>query len=175
METAAPTKSLIVATDRRGVIGRDGQLPWRLASDLRRFKQLTMHHCMIMGRKTFESIGRALPGRTSIVLSRKKPQLPEGVLHAHSLEEAWRLCGEDDQPFVIGGGEIYALALPEIDCIHRTLVDAEVDGDVRFPELDPQQWVVTEHQHIAAGDRDQYPTRYEVLRRAGVGGQQETR
>ena len=99
--------SLIVAASDNDVIGRDGQLPWRLSADLRRFKRLTMGHHLIMGRKTFESIGRPLPGRTTIVLSRQADFAPAGIVVAHSPEEVIKLVAADPEPFVVGGAEIY--------------------------------------------------------------------
>lgn len=157
--------SLIVAMDERGVIGRDGALPWRLSSDLRRFKRLTMGHHLLMGRKTWDSIGRPLPGRTSIVLSRGEPDLPAGVLHARELAEALELAGEDDEPFVIGGAQIYRLALPLAARIYLTDVLAKVDGDVRFPMLDAADWDEVSCERLPVSDRDEHPHRFRVLER----------
>ncbi|MFM7738727.1 MAG: dihydrofolate reductase, partial [Planctomycetota bacterium] len=114
--------SLIVAASDNDVIGREGQLPWRLSADLRRFKRLTMGHHLIMGRKTFESIGRPLPGRTTIVLSRQRDYAPAGVVVAHSPEEVLKLVAADSEPFVVGGAEIYRLLLPWVGKIYLTRV-----------------------------------------------------
>ena len=154
--------AMIVAMDRNGVIGRDGDLPWRLSSDLRRFKQLTMGHHLLMGRVTWDSLGRPLPGRTSIVVSRQSPDLPEGVLLAHSLEEAIELSSGDELPFVIGGAQIYALALPLASRIYVTRVMAEVQGDTYFPEWDRTQWRLVEEEDCPATDRDDHEHRFEL-------------
>src|SRR5437879_3602599 len=113
--------SLIVAMTRSGVIGRGGQLPWKLSADLKRFKSLTMGHHLIMGRKTFESLGRVLPGRVSIMLTRHdRNGLPSGVLKAHGLLEAIELAGGDNEPFVIGGGKIFEQAIPRAHRLYVT-------------------------------------------------------
>lgn len=159
--------SLIVAQTPQRVIGNAGGLPWRLSSDLKRFKSLTMGHHLIMGRKTYDSIGRPLPGRTSIVLSRHT--LPEGtaagVLHAFTLEEALKLAAGDDEAFVIGGGEIYRQALPRVERLYLTEVEASVDGDTLFPELDMSQWRQSHAEFCPATEKDQFPHRYYVYDR----------
>ncbi|MBI3318945.1 MAG: dihydrofolate reductase [Candidatus Omnitrophica bacterium] len=133
------TVSLIVAVSRNGVIGNEGKLPWRLPADLKRFKQLTMGHPIIMGRKTFESIGKPLPGRTNIVITRQKNLQACGALVAHSLEEALRLCEKEQEAFVIGGASIYPEALGQADRIYLTEVHADFEGDARF-QLDRAGW-----------------------------------
>jgi dihydrofolate reductase len=151
------TLSLIVAMTRSGVIGRGGTLPWKLSADLKRFKALTMGHAILMGRKTYESLGRPLPGRTSIVITRQlgfRP--PPEVLVAHSLHEALHRASPDDRPFVIGGGEIYAQALPQIADLYVTWVEAEIDGDTRFPEIDWRQWREATCERHSADARNQY-------------------
>src|SRR5688572_7162142 len=141
---------LVAAIARNGVIGRNGQLPWHLPDDLRHFKALTLGHPVLMGRRTFESIGRALPGRTSIVVSRtlREAPMPDVVLVA-SLEDAVRRAGELDQvAFVIGGAVLYAAALPHARVMHLTEVDADVEGDAFFPSFDRTDWkLVREVQH----------------------------
>lgn len=131
---------VVVAVGRGGCIGKAGTLPWRVPEDLKRFKALTMGHAMIMGRKTFDSIGRALPGRRSLVITRGEPSLPEGVERCGSLGEAIdRARQTDPEPRIIGGGEIYAAALPLATHVHLTRVDVEVEGcDAFFPELDDE-------------------------------------
>lgn len=158
--------SLIVAVARNGVIGRDGGMPWRQSADLQRFKQLTMGHHLIMGRKTFASLGRALPGRRSIVLSQQADlPLPPGVLLASSLEAALQLCAGDVEPFIIGGGEIYRLALPLVQRIYLTRIDAEVPGDTVFSELAAADWrLVREEQH-AADAKNQFAYAFRTLER----------
>lgn len=137
--------SIIVAAAENGVIGKDNQLLWRLPDDLKRFKQLTLNHPMIMGRKTFESIGKPLPGRTSIVISRNKAFAVEGVLVCDSVEtaldEAKKL--ESDEVFIIGGGEIYRQAQSLADRIYLTAVHAQPDGDTFFEIENPDAWVAT--------------------------------
>jgi dihydrofolate reductase len=157
--------SLIVAVAKNGVIGRQGGLPWRLSSDLRRFKQLTMGHHLIMGRKTFESIGRALPGRTTIVLTRDGGSIPDGVTAAHSIDDALRACAGDDEAFIVGGAEIYRQTLPIADRIYLTEVEAEVDGDAWFPEFDRSAWQVVREQRLPAGQRDDYETTFRIFDR----------
>lgn len=159
--------SLVVALDKDGGIGWRGRLPWRLSSDLKRFKALTMGHHLIMGRKTFESIGKPLPGRTSIVLTRNPHYHPEGALTAPSLEEALALAHSRDESeaFVIGGGQIFRLALPLAERIYLTQVHAQVQADTFFPRLDPADWVEVEAETLDAGVKDQYPATFKVLER----------
>ncbi len=143
--------AVIAAVADNGIIGRENGLPWHISADLRRFKRLTMGHHLIMGRKTFESLRRALPGRTTIVISRGRPDLPPGVLLAGSLEEALEMArrGNDDEAVVAGGGEIYRLALPLADRLYLTRVRGEIEGDVRFPNFDPSDWrLICEEEHL---------------------------
>ncbi len=134
--------SIIVAVGENGVIGRDNRLPWRISGDLKRFKALTMRHHLLMGRKTFESIGKALPGRTTIVLSRGTPELPEGVVHAESLDRAVDLARSagETEAFVAGGAAVFAEALPRADTLYLTRVAATVAGDTYFPDWDRDAW-----------------------------------
>jgi dihydrofolate reductase len=148
--------SLIVAMSENRVIGRNGGLPWRLAADLRRFRRLTMGHPLLMGRKTFESIGRVLPGRTSVVITRQDDYTTAGAVVAHSLEQARLLTSDDDQVFVIGGAEIYRLALPVADRICLTLIHAQVAGDTFFPELSPGDWQLTETIRHPRDEQNEY-------------------
>ena len=135
-----PILSIIVAMAKNRVIGRDNQLPWHLPADLRHFKQTTMGHPIIMGRKTYESIGRPLPGRQNIVITRNPDFQAEGCLVVHSLQEALAAVPEAEEVFIIGGASLYREALPLADRIYLTLVDAEVEGDTFFPELDASEW-----------------------------------
>ncbi len=150
-------KSLIVAMSNNRVIGRDGRLPWHLGDDLRRFKQLTMGHTIVMGRKTFESIGRPLPGRTSIVVTRQPDYHPRGVIVAASLHEAARLAAGGTELFYIGGGEIYRQVLPQVERIYMTRVHAQIAGDTVFPELAPGQWRLIEQTDHAADEKNDFP------------------
>nr|AIA17454.1 Dihydrofolate reductase [uncultured bacterium] len=140
-------------------------MPWRLSADLQRFKKLTMGHAIIMGRKTFESIGRALPGRTSIVITRQPNYRVDGVLTARNLFESLRLCGNADQAFVIGGGEIYSQALPLADRLYLTAVDAEVEGDTYFPPWDEQQWRMVEETTHPCDAKNSFAMRFQIYDR----------
>jgi dihydrofolate reductase len=137
---------LIAAVARNGVIGRDGGMPWHLSDDLRRFKQLTLGHPVLMGRRTWESLGRALPGRRNIVVSRQPHWHAAGAEHASSLDDALRLVADAPQAFVIGGAQLYADALPRADVLELTEIDADVDGDTRFPPWDRSRFVQTARQ-----------------------------
>jgi dihydrofolate reductase len=127
--------SLIVAVTRNGVIGREGKIPWHLPQDLRRFRDLTHGHPIIMGRKTFQGIGHPLPGRKNIIITRQKEFHADGCLLAGSLDEALLLASGADEVFVCGGGEIYRQALPLARRIYVTELDLEVTGDTSFPPL----------------------------------------
>lgn len=138
--------SLIVAHDLNRGIGKDQQIPWYLPNDLQYFKKQTLGHHLLMGRKTFESIGKPLPGRTSIVLSRDSDlSLPEGVIWADTLEKALVVAkkAHESELFVIGGGEIYRLTLPLADKIYLTLVETQSESDTFFPHLVPENWETT--------------------------------
>ena len=141
-----PRLCLVVAMARNRVIGRDSDLPWRISADLKHFKAVTMGKPMIMGRRTFASIGRPLPGRTSIVVTRRRDFQADGVLVAHDIAGAWRLAAgiavRDgvDEIMVVGGGEIYALALPDADRIYLTEVQDSPAGNVTFPCFDRTRW-----------------------------------
>jgi dihydrofolate reductase len=141
-----PEIVLIAAVGRNGVIGRDNGMPWRLPTDFKHFKKLTMGRPMVMGRKTFQSIGRPLPGRTSIVISRDPGYAAEGVLTASSLDAALMLAGaiaerdEVGEIFVVGGGQVYEEALPLAARVELTEVDLAPEGDTVFPVLDPRAW-----------------------------------
>jgi dihydrofolate reductase len=135
-----PRVSLIAAVAANGVIGRDGRLPWHLPEDLKRFKALTMGHAIVMGRKTFDSIGRLLPGRRTIIVTRQRGYRADGATIVHSFEAALNAARTDSEVFVIGGGEIYAAALPHADRLHMTEIALDPDGDARFPAIDPSRW-----------------------------------
>ena len=124
--------NMIVATSKNNQIGIDNKLPWHISEDLRYFKEVTKGHTVLMGRKTFESIGRPLPNRENIVLTRDKSFTAQGITAVHSLEEALTFCRSKDQIFIIGGGEIYKQFLPYADKLYITLVDKEIQGDTDF-------------------------------------------
>ena len=146
--------SIIAALDRNRAIGRDNRLPWRLPADLTRFKALTLGHHVVMGRKTFESIGRPLPGRANVVVTRQPNYEVRGAVVVHSLDEALARCAGDDEPFVVGGAEIYRQALPAAGRLYLTEVDTEVAGaDAYFPEIDPAEWrLIDGERHPADAD-----------------------
>lgn len=138
--------SLIVAVANNNVIGINNTLPWHLPEDLKRFRALTNGHHIIMGRKTYESLGRLLPGRTTVIVTRNKDYQLEGALVAHSLEAAIDLCRNDDEAFVIGGAELYQDGLRLANTLYITEVDLEVAGDAFFPAIDPQLWQETSRE-----------------------------
>jgi len=145
--------TLIAAAAENDVIGKDNQLIWHLSNDLKRFKSLTSNHCIIMGRKTFQSFGKPLPKRTHIVISRQQNfSVPSGVIIVHNLEDALVAAKNDSQPFIIGGGEIYQQAMPYADKIELTRVHERFDGDTFFPKIDNSVW--TETQNIF-NDKDE--------------------
>jgi dihydrofolate reductase len=137
---AAPRITLIVAMSRNRVIGREGAIPWHLPQELRRFKALTMGHHIVMGRRTWDSIGRLLPGRTTVIVTRNPALQVPGALIAHSLPHALALGAADSEIFVIGGAEIFREALGYADRIHLTTVEADIEGDTYMPELDLTGW-----------------------------------
>ena len=133
--------NLIVAHARNGVIGAGGTIPWRVPGEMAYFKQVTLGHPIVMGRKTWESLPRTpLPGRRNLVVTRDRNYIAEGAEVVASLDEALARCAEAQDVFVIGGAELFALALPRVTRAFVTEIDLEVDGDVHFPALDPAQW-----------------------------------
>jgi dihydrofolate reductase len=166
--------SLIAAVAENGVIGAGGALPWRLSTDMKRFKSLTMGKPVVMGRKTFEAIGKPLAGRVNIVVSRQSGFAPKGVTVAASLtaalivaEEGARAAG-DDEIMVIGGSAIYAAALPLADRLYITHVEARPEGDVAFPAIDPGRWRAVSAERLPAGPRDSAATTFVVYERLGA-------
>jgi len=158
-----PTITLVVAMGRNRVIGREGAIPWHLPADLAHFKQVTMGKPIIMGRKTYESIGRPLPGRENVVITRDASYAAPDCTVVHSLDEA--LAGRDGEVMVIGGGEIYRQALDHAGRIHMTVVDAEPDGDVSFPTLDPS-WRTVSKTERPADERNAHELSFITLERA---------
>jgi dihydrofolate reductase len=157
--------SLIVAVAENGVIGREGQLPWHLSSDLKRFKRMTMGHALVMGRRTFESIGRPLPGRESFVLTRREDYQPEGVHVVRDFATALDRGAAWGEVFVIGGAEVFREALPLASRIYLTRVHAEVEGDVTFDAPPPDEWKLVERSEHAADERNDFATSFEVYER----------
>jgi dihydrofolate reductase len=158
--------SLIAALDRDFAIGRDGAMPWHLPDDLRRFKALTLGRPVLMGRKTALAIGRALPGRRNLVLTRGMHVPFEGQCVVQSVDEAIALAGDDDLA-VIGGGEVYALAMPRANVLNLTWVDTVVAGaDAFFPRFDPREWIETARVDRAADARHPFAMSFVDYRRA---------
>jgi dihydrofolate reductase len=159
--------SLIVAMDEKRGIGKAGKLPWRLSSDLKRFRELTMGHHIIVGRKTFESIGNALPGRQMIVVTRDKSLKPDGCFVARSVDAALALAQErgETEVFVCGGAEIYSQTLDLADRLYLTQVHAEVDADTFFPEWTQDDWTETQSAFQPADEKNQYPFTFKLLER----------
>ncbi|MEX0731394.1 MAG: type 3 dihydrofolate reductase [Aquisalimonadaceae bacterium] len=157
--------SLIAALTRDRVIGRDNDLPWRIRADMRFFRETTMGKPIIMGRRNFESIGRPLPKRTNIILTRDRNYTAEGCLIAHDVDQAMKLAEGAMEIMVIGGAEIYRLFLPRADRLYLTWVDAEIDGDTHFPEFQAEDWDVVERHQQPAGEDSPYDLLYETLDR----------
>lgn len=163
---------IIVAVSENGIIGRDGDMPWKLSTDLKRFKALSMGKPLVMGRKTFESVGsKPLPGRPHIIVSRSARFDLPGVETVASLEEALeraKVVAREtgvEEVCVVGGGEIYRQALHLADILHVTHVETVVDGDTSFPPIDPTDFDLIEETQVPAGEKDNYPTRYAIYRR----------
>jgi dihydrofolate reductase len=197
--------SLIVAMTRQGVIGRAGKLPWRLSADLKRFKVLTMGHHLIMGRKTYDSLRKILPGRTSLVIKRLSSPYDYGfyddgvpialydevvaarkagqaqparfmpIAFCHSLQAALDLAAGDEEVFVIGGGEIFELALPLANRMYVTWVEADLDGDTRFPDIDWEKWREVSSDRHSADEKNEYDTTFCVYDRVTLEGEPNVR
>ena len=167
---------IVAAVARNGVIGNHGEMPWRLSTDLKRFKRLTMGKPVIMGRKTFEAIGKPLSGRTNIVVSRSPGFSADGVVGALGLDQAI-VIGRDeaarnqqDEVAVIGGGEIYDAAIGLTDRLYITHVEASPEGDTRFPPIDPAVWRPISSERVPAGEKDSEATTFAVYERVPVIG-----
>ncbi|HEV8656462.1 MAG TPA: dihydrofolate reductase [Candidatus Limnocylindria bacterium] len=159
------TISFVVAYDRKRTIGKDNKIPWRLPDDMRRVRQLTVGKPLIMGRRTWESIGRPLPERTSIVLTRDRAFQCDGCLIARTPDEALKLAGAAPEIIVFGGAGVFEDFLPRADRIYLTEVDADVGGDTFFPPLDPGEWEVVEAVEHPADERHAYDFSFLTLDR----------
>jgi len=165
--------SIIAALARHRVIGRGGTMPWRLPAELRYFRNRTLGKPVVMGRRTFESIGRPLPGRRNIVVSRDPRYRAEGVEVARGLDEALALAGAAPEVMVIGGAQVYRQALPRARRLYLTHIDAELQGDTHFPPWDPEQWTEIECLPRAADAHNPYAMTFCVLeRRSAADGPQ---
>jgi dihydrofolate reductase len=165
MSAAQPLVSLIVAMAQNGVIGRDNTLPWRLPKDLKRFRAFTLGKPILMGRKTFESIGSPLPGRVNLVLTRDRAWYAHGVIVVHSVDEALAQAEASAELVAIGGAEIYRLVMPFARRIYLTHVHADVPGDIYFPDFDSTQWADVECSMHPADDEHAYPVTFVTLER----------
>lgn len=142
--------SIIVAVARNRVIGVNNSLPWHLPEDLKRFRALTMGHHIIMGRKTYQSLGRLLPGRTTVIVTRNADYHVDGAIIAHTLADAINACADDSEVFLIGGAELFESGLPLADKLYLTSIDASYDGDVFFPEFAQADWrQVSQEAHVS--------------------------
>jgi dihydrofolate reductase len=160
-----PRVSLIVAMAKNRVIGANNTLPWHLPADLKRFKALTIGHHIVMGRKTYESIGKPLPGRTSVVVTRNADYSAPGVIVANSLEKAISACGNDEEIFVIGGAELYRQAIKFADRIYLTEIDADIQGDAHFAKFDRKLWLETERVNHAPDEKNVHSYHFVVYER----------
>ena len=163
IEIKMPRKQLltmIAAAGKNDALGKNNDLIWHISEDLKRFKRLTSGHAIIMGRKTFESMPKALPNRTNIVLTQRKDYAPKGALVIHDIEAALELVKDDTQPFVIGGGEIYRLFMKHCDRIELTRVHHDFEADVFFPKIDLNDWKVILEEHVYASDKQPYNYTY---------------
>lgn len=158
--------SIIAALAANNVIGRDNALPWRLSADLKRFKALTMGHHLILGRKTYESIGTPLPGRTMVVVTHSDFSAP-GVLVSPSIEEALQRAAADEEVFIAGGAQIYDQSIHRADRMYLTRVHTEVEGDAFFPDFDDvNEWRLTDAEHFDADEKNEYPYSFLTYERA---------
>lgn len=152
--------TMIAAAAENNALGKDNELVWHLPDDFKRFKRLTSGHHIIMGRKTFESFPELLPDRTHVIITRKEDYQPEGTVVVNSLEEAIRVSKLDEQPFLIGGGEIYRLGMDTADKIELTRVHGEFDADTFFPEIDENKWKLVKEQFHEKDEKHNYSFTY---------------
>lgn len=157
--------SLIAAMARHRVIGKNNQLPWHLPADLKHFKALTTGKVVVMGRKTFEAIGRPLPNRKNIVLTHDRHWNREGVIVVHSWEQALELCGSEEELMVIGGAQLYEQTLSKASAFYLTLIDADIEGDAVFPEWNANEWQEEERTEHPADEKNSYNMIFITLKR----------
>lgn len=159
--------SSIVAVTRNGVIGKDNDIPWDLPKDMRYFKKTTMNHHIIMGRKNYEAMGNPLPKRTNIILTRDPFYISSSALVAHSIEEALSIAFDngEEEAFIIGGGEIYKQSMPYWDRFYITEIEADIEGDVYFPEVDYSEWKLVSEEAHQKDDKNPYNFVFKVYER----------
>ena len=150
------TVTLIAAASENNIIGKDNKLIWRLSDDLKHFKELTKGHFVIMGRKTFESMPKALPNRTNVIITRKTDYKAENAIVVNSLEKALKVAENDNQPFIIGGGEIYKLSIEIADRIELTRVHTSIEGDTSFPEINLEKWQEVKNEKRLKDEKNEY-------------------
>jgi dihydrofolate reductase len=157
--------SIIVAISENGIIGREMDLPWHISADLKRFKALTMGHHIVMGRKTYESIGRLLPGRTTVIITRQSDYQIPGAIVVNSVEQALAVAVDDLETFIVGGSQIYNLALPLVDTLYITRVHADVEGDTRLDAIDWSAWECESSERHSADEKNNHEYSFEIYRR----------
>ncbi len=159
--------SAIVATAKNNVIGKDNNIPWYLPADLKYFKKTTLGHHIIMGRKSFVSIGKPLPKRTNIIITRDPFYIATGCIVTHSIEEALHIAKEngEEEAFIIGGGQIYQQAFPLLDKIYLTEVDAEVEGEIYFPKINEDEWKEIKKEAHVPDEKNEHAYVFRVLKR----------
>jgi len=151
---------MIAAAAENNALGKDNDLVWHLPDDFKRFKRLTSGHYIIMGRKTFESFPKLLPNRTHVIITRKKDYQPEGTIVVHSLEEAIKVSKLDEQPYIIGGGEVYKMGMEVATKIELTRVHGEFDADTHFPEINKEEWELVKEQFHEKDEKHDYAFTY---------------
>lgn len=154
---------MIAAAAENNALGKDNDLLWHLPDDFKRFKQITSGHHIVMGRKTFESFPKPLPNRTSVVITRQKNYAPEGCVVVKNLEEALAVCPKNEETFIIGGGEIYKLALPFADKIELTRVHESFEADAYFPEFSESEWKLESEEFHPTDEKHKYPFTYQTF------------
>lgn len=163
-----PALAMIVAASDNNLIGKAGELPWHLSADLKRFKRLTMGHTLIMGRKTHDSIGRLLPGRTTVILTRQQNLIVPGAYVVHCIEDALAACPQDTTPFLVGGSEVYQLGLPWVHDLYLTRVHTTLTGDAWLPELDWSQWQLIDQESYPPDERNDHAYTFEHYQRVAA-------
>lgn len=158
--------TIIAAIAENNALGKDNQLIWHLPADLKRFKKVTLGHHIIMGRKTFESLGKPLPNRTTIIITRNKNYTQPGCIVVHSLEDALIASKEDESPYILGGAEIYTQALEIADKLDITLVHHKFDADAFFPKIDPLKWKEVSREDFEPFEKNKYPFSFVTYKRA---------
>lgn len=157
--------SIIVAMDRNRLIGAQGTIPWRLPADLRWFKKVTMGKPIVMGRKTYESIGKPLKGRRNVVLTRDRQYSAPGCIVVHSVEEAINASENGEEVMIIGGAQLYGQFLPLSERLYLTRIEATFEGDTYFPDFSEEEWVIVFEEEHEADERNPYPFRFQILER----------